>query len=133
MSQQPESTSHSLPASPAQMPGAGLAPPLQRPSSEAGATAPVNELISGNQTPPRIPPWLETTELFLRVLLRIYVGVVVCVVPWLPFFWDQNFLFTRFPSLSTYATNGAVRGLVTGLGLLNLWIAFRDVVEKGKQ
>jgi len=94
--------------------------------------APVNELISGGHTPPRIPPWLETTELFLRVLLRIYIGVAVCVAPWLPFFWDQNFLFTRYPTLSTFATSGAVRGLISGLGLLNLWIAFRDVMDKGK-
>ncbi len=114
------------------MPGPGLAPPLQRPTPAAGAAVPAGDLTPGSHAPPRIPPWLETTELFLRVLLRIYVGVAVCVAPWWPSFWDQNFLFTRYPTLSTIATNGAVRGLVTGLGLLNLWIAFRDVVEKGK-
>jgi hypothetical protein len=46
-------------------------------------------------------------------------------------FWDQNPLFLQFPSLSTYAANGAVRGIVSGLGLLNLWIAFQDVVGHG--
>jgi len=28
--------------------------------------------------------------------------------------------------------NGAVRGLVTGLGLLNLWFAFLDAMGKGR-
>jgi hypothetical protein len=129
MSQQPESTSHSLPASPAQMPGPGLAPPLQRPSPETDVP-PQRELAA--HLPPRIPRWLERAELFLRVLLRIYIGVAICCAPWLPFFWDQNPLFTQFPTLSIYAANGAVRGIVTGLGLLNLWIALRDAVEKGK-
>jgi hypothetical protein len=44
-------------------------------------------------------------------------------------FWDQNPLFVQFPTLSIYAANGAVRGVVSGLGLLNLWIAFRDAIR----
>jgi len=34
-------------------------------------------------------------------------------------------------SLSIYAANGAVRGLISGLGLLNLWIAFHDAIRHG--
>jgi hypothetical protein len=44
-------------------------------------------------------------------------------------FWDQNPLFAQFPQLSIYAANGAVRGLISGLGLLNLWIAFQDAIR----
>ncbi|HMD76697.1 MAG TPA: hypothetical protein VKG86_04925 [Terracidiphilus sp.] len=76
--------------------------------------------------PQRIPRWLERSELFLRVLLRMYIGLAVCYAPWSRFFWDQNPLFLQFPTLSVYAANGAVRGIVSGLGLLNLWIAFHD-------
>ncbi len=79
--------------------------------------------------PQRIPRWLERSELFLRVLLRMYMGLAVAVAPWWPVFWDQNPLFVQFPTLSIYAANGAVRGIVSGLGLLNLWIAFRDAVS----
>jgi hypothetical protein len=64
--------------------------------------------------------------LFLRVLLRLNIGMAVCLAPWFNAFWDQNPLFTRFPSIGAYAANGAVKGIITGLGLLNLWIAFRD-------
>jgi hypothetical protein len=80
--------------------------------------------------PQRIPRWLERAELFLRVMLRMYIGLAVCVVPWWPMFWDRNPLFGQFPALGHYAASGAVRGIVSGLGLLNLWIAFRDAVRK---
>jgi len=79
--------------------------------------------------PQRIPRWLERAELFLRVLLRMYIGLAICYAPWSHMFWDQNPLFLRFPTLAFYAANGAVRGLVSGLGLLNLWIAFHDALR----
>lgn len=83
--------------------------------------------------PERIPPWLVSAELYLRVLLRMYIGLAVCIAPWWSFFWDQNPLWVQFPNLAVYAANGAVRGLISGLGLLNLWIAFKDAMHyRGK-
>ena len=101
-------------------------PPLARPaaSPEQSAVALVGH--SGHH----IPKWLERVELFLRVLLRMYLGLALCFIPWSRGFWDQNPLFTHFPTLSIYAASGAIRGLVSGLGLLNLWIAFSDAIHK---
>jgi len=31
--------------------------------------------------------------------------------------------------LSIYAANGAVRGIISGLGLLNIWIALQDAIR----
>jgi hypothetical protein len=114
MSQQPELISPPLPASPAPEPGA--APGAQTQSHQG-------------HPPQRIPRWLVRAELFLRVMLRIYIGLAVCYAPWSPLFWDQNPLFARFPTLSIYAASGAVRGIISGLGLLNLWIAFQDALR----
>jgi hypothetical protein len=125
MSQQPELTSHQLPASPAPGLASGPEPVL----SVAPVLAPVAEAAQPGRHPQRIPRWLERSELFLRVLLRMYIGLAVAVAPWWPMFWDQNPLFVQFPTLSIYAANGAVRGVVTGLGLLNLWIACRDAIR----
>ena len=113
MPQQPELISPPLPANPA--PESGTAPGAPVPSLQHG--------------PQRIPRWLVRAELFLRVLLRIYIGLAVCYAPWSPLFWDQNPLFAQFPTLSIYAAHGAVRGIVSGLGLLNLWIAFKDAIR----
>jgi len=81
------------------------------------------------RSPHRTPHWLERIELFLRVLLRMYVGLFLCWMPWSHRFWDQNPIFLQYPSVATIAAMGAVRGLVTGLGLLNLWIAFQDAIR----
>jgi len=109
MSQRPELSSFSLAPNPASTPASAPGPaPKPR------------------QAPQRIPPWLERSELFLRVLLRMYIGLAICYVPWSRMFWDQNPLFVEFPTLGIYAASGIVRGLVSGLGLLNLWIAFHD-------
>lgn len=63
-------------------------------------------------------------------MLRMYIGLAVCYAPWSPLFWDQNPLFLQYPALSSFAANGAVRGIVSGLGLLNLWIALQDVLGR---
>ncbi|HEV2137164.1 MAG TPA: hypothetical protein VGR47_23295 [Terracidiphilus sp.] len=118
MFQQPESISTSLATSPA---------PVPEPSN--GSAPAVGEGPQQSETTPRIPRWLERLELVLRVMLRMYIGLFICYAPWSPMFWDQNPLFQQFPTLSAIAANGAVRGLVSGLGLLNLWIAFQDAVH----
>jgi len=123
MSQQPELTSHPLPASPAPGPETVLS------AAPGLAAAPDPSQPPPVRHPQRIPRWLERSELFLRVLLRMYIGLGVAVAPWWPMLWDQNPLFAHFPALAIFAANGAVRGVVSGLGLLNLWIAFRDAIR----
>ena len=119
MPQQPELISPSLPASPAPLAG----------SASGSASVPGSAPVAGTLHPQRIPGWLVRAELFLRVMLRMYIGLAVCYAPWSSLFWDQNPLFLQFPTLGIYAANGAVRGIVSGLGLLNLWIAFQDAVR----
>jgi hypothetical protein len=65
-------------------------------------------------------------------MLRMFIGLIVFCAPWWPGFWDQNPIFLRYPDVGIIAVNGAVRGLVSGLGLLNLWIAFQDALRKGR-
>jgi hypothetical protein len=125
MSHLPESTSPSLPVSPVRPPAPILGPVAVVPSETRAADS-----SAAPQQHQRIPRWLERAELFVRVMLRIWIGVFVCIFPWLPVVWDQNPLFVQHPTLGSIAANGAVRGLISGLGLLNLWIAFRDAMGK---
>jgi hypothetical protein len=130
MPQQPELTSTSLASDPAPAPGAAHGPVLV--SEHEIKQLPAHQ-------PQRIPPWLVSSELFLRVVLRLYIGMLIVYAPWsgqlftfLPgarYLWEQNELFVWFPTLGVYAANGAVRGMVSGLGLLNLWIAFHDAIH----
>jgi hypothetical protein len=118
MPQQPESISTSLAPNPAHLP----APEDESARGQGG------ERQQEDHTR-RIPHWLERFELVLRVMLRMYIGLAICYAPWSSMFWDQNPLFLQYPTLGSIAANGAVRGLVSGLGLLNLWIAFQDAIH----
>jgi hypothetical protein len=126
MSQQPELTSPPIPSPPQSGAPSGTL---------SGAVIPQGPVTLSDHpstplhSPQRIPRWLERAELFLRVLLRMYIGLAVCYAPWSHLFWDQNPLFLRYPTLASWASYGAVRGLISGLGLLNLWIAFREAVR----
>jgi hypothetical protein len=59
----------------------------------------------------------------------MYLGLLVCCAPWYPPAWDANPLFSSSPGLAALIARGAVKGLVSGLGLLNLWIALRDAIR----
>jgi hypothetical protein len=59
----------------------------------------------------------------------MYLGLLVCCAPWYPPAWDNNPLFASSPWLLNFVTQGAVRGLVSGLGILNLWIAIREALR----
>jgi hypothetical protein len=119
MHQQPESLSSILTVSPAPPPE-----PESDPVAELAQTPPDSE-----HSPHHVPRWLERVELFLRVMLRMYIGLAICYAPWSHTFWDQNPIFQTYPALSSFAASGAVRGIVSGLGLLNLWIAFQDAIR----
>jgi hypothetical protein len=119
MYQQPESLSPALTVS--------SAAPSGSESEPSPGSAPEPQAFEPQ--PHRVPRWLERIELFLRVMLRMYIGLAICYAPWSHTFWDQNPLFLQFPALADFAASGAVRGMVSGLGLLNLWVAFHDAIR----
>jgi hypothetical protein len=89
----------------------------------------VQERQSAPQGPSRLPSWLRRVELYLYVIIRIYIGVIVLVLPWYAPLWADNELLNHFPRLAAFLMYGAVRGMVSGLGLLNLWIAIVEAVH----
>ena len=126
--QEPESTLPTLVSEPASGLSASPAPlsgAASGPDPDSQPESPIRE-----QAPHRVPRWLERLELFLRVLLRMYIGLAICYAPWSHNFWDQNPIFLQSTALMDFVRLGAVRGIVSGLGLLNLWIAFQDAIRR---
>jgi hypothetical protein len=79
------------------------------------------------QAPPRRPSrWLQRTELLVRVVVRLYLGLLLLLVPWTRF-WTENGLFSYARGTDWLAGNGFVRGLVSGLGLLNVLISLAEL------
>src|SRR5579871_2156010 len=75
------------------------------------------------------PVWLQRLSLFVLVLFCVYLGVLVMVLPWWTRVWDHNMFIQARPWLATLLHNGAVRGIVSGLGLLDIWIGVSEAVH----
>jgi hypothetical protein len=75
------------------------------------------------------PIWLQRLSLFVLVLFCVYLGVLVMVLPWWTRVWDQNLFFESRPALAAVLQNGAVRGLISGVGLLDIWIGVSEAVH----
>ena len=58
----------------------------------------------------------------LLVLLCFEMGVILVYLPWSSF-WEQNYFLSRFPSLIHIMLHPALRGAVTGLGVLDILVA----------
>ena len=73
------------------------------------------------------------------IILCIEIGLVLTLMPWIPqgFFglsdWGNNYFLlyaarkTGYHGLQAVVASGWVRGAVTGVGLLNLGIAFWEI------
>ena|SRR6516165_5659564 len=75
------------------------------------------------------PVWLQRLSLFVLVLFCVYLGVLVMILPWWTRVWDQNLFIISHPALATILHNGAVRGMISGLGLLDIWIGISEAVH----
>ena len=103
------------PASMAQQPN--LFPPNPQDAQQAGDERPAASVRGRTSI-----SWVTRIEVMLRILVRLYLGLLVMALPWLTF-WTQNNLFTYDPLLLALAGSGFVRGVVSGLGLLNVVLA----------
>jgi hypothetical protein len=56
------------------------------------------------------------------------VGVFLLVTPWTRL-WDANYLLQPTPFIRELVLSAFARGTVSGLGLLNIVLAFNDVRE----
>jgi len=109
-------------------------PAAQQAASDGGEPAKSNE--AGNHAEPgnepgkrTAPVWLQRLSLFVLVLFCVYLGVLVMILPWWTRIWDRNEFILARPWLAAILHNGAVRGMVSGLGLLDIWIGISEAVH----
>lgn len=79
--------------------------------------------------------WLQRLRALLFVTLCATFGVLLLILPWTPK-WTDNPLLLTFPNLRGFVSSGFVRGIASGLGLLDLWLGFREAIfyhESGGQ
>jgi hypothetical protein len=71
--------------------------------------------------------WLLRLRALLFVTLCATFGVLLVILPWTPR-WTDNPLLLGSAALREIVSSGFVRGLASGLGLLNLWLGFREAI-----
>jgi len=106
--------------------GAGIDSPERR----AAALAPVESAPASRKAPraTRLDLWLHRVTVLLFVFVCAVVGVLLVILPWRPE-WTDNRLLLTYPWLRAIVANGFVRGLCSGLGMLDIWIGFWEAIH----
>jgi len=59
------------------------------------------------------------------ILLALYLGVVMVMLPWRDA-WMENSLLDGHPLLHAIVVNNFVRGIISGIGVLDIWLAISE-------
>ena len=118
------------PNTPQTIPPASLGANL--PSSDGGDAS-----ATAVQIPPRHPEgrryqgfelWLHRFTVLIFGFVCVVVGVLLMILPWRPE-WMDNRLLMVSPGLRAFVANGFVRGICSGLGMLDIWIGFSEALH----
>lgn len=84
------------------------------------------ESASGRQSPFHL--WIHRFAVLIFVFLCATFGVLLVILPWHSE-WTDNRLLLAHPDLRSFIAHGFVRGLCSGLGLLDIWIGFWEAIH----
>jgi hypothetical protein len=92
--------------------------------------APPPPAPAGQQAlPDPAPVWLQRASLIVLVIFCFYIGALLAVLPWNSRYWDSNGWLLAHPALEAFLEHGWVRGIVSGLGLLDVWIGVSELLH----
>ncbi len=74
------------------------------------------------------PLWLLRIWVVIRVAFFIELGMVLVVLPWTRG-WRENHLLLAYPELGFFLQNYFLRGLVSGLGFINIGFGIGEAVR----
>lgn len=72
--------------------------------------------------------WAQRVFLVAFVFLCTVLGVILVWLPWADN-WANNGLFLGHPKLQAFLGHAFVRGLVSGVGLLDIWIGVQEATH----
>ena len=72
--------------------------------------------------------WYHKLWAVIFITVCLEVGIFLVVFPWTPW-WDGNYFFGLAPGLRQYWDNAYVRGAISGLGVINLYISCIEAVR----
>ena len=75
------------------------------------------------------PVWLARCMMVVFVAFCVEVGLVLIAVPWLPHLWHENSLLASFPAVRAFIAHDFVRGVTSGIGVLDIWLGIYEAVH----
>jgi hypothetical protein len=72
--------------------------------------------------------WLYRLLVLLFVFSCAVVGVLLVILPWRAE-WTDNHFVLAYPALRELLGQGFVRGVCSGLGVLDVWIGFWEAIH----
>lgn len=78
---------------------------------------------------PRPASWMEKLGSVLFAVFCLELGLFLLVYPWLGSLWNRNFAVYAVPAWREFLLSEQVRGAVSGLGILNLFIGMHETVR----
>jgi len=70
--------------------------------------------------------WRNRLFLLEFIFVCLFVGIILIVGPWTSF-WTSNSLLANHPQVQAFLSYDFVRGLISGLGLVDLWMAVTEL------
>lgn len=82
----------------------------------------------------RCPRWLQKAFAVFLVMLCTTLGAFLTVYPWMPCepgfpCWDNNYVLNLLTGWSHIWKSPYFRGAISGLGLVNIYVALLEAVE----
>jgi hypothetical protein len=72
--------------------------------------------------------WLHRLTVLMFVFVCAVVGVLLVILPWRPE-WTDNRLLLAYPTLRSFVAHGFVRGICSGLGILDIGVGFWEAIH----
>jgi hypothetical protein len=94
----------------------------------ADRKGPVLVMPSPPNRPSRWGIWRARLFLVEFIFVCLLIGILLIAAPW-TFLWSNNSLVIGMPRLREFLMNDFVRGLVSGLGLIDIWLAISEAVR----
>lgn len=96
--------------------------------AELLTTTPIGSAPPDRPAPSRSELWARRLMLIVEVIFFVELGMLLVVLPWTPL-WTDNALLASHYSLRELLSAGWLRGAITGIGLINIWIGIWDAVH----
>ena len=95
------------------------------PEPDEGYPGPPNRLDPPAAHPPL---WAQRLLLAVEVAIAFWAGILVLILPWTRL-WTENPLLAAWPNLKFFCNLSFVRGMISGIGLIDLWMGASDAIR----